>query len=361
MENSVFPEISKIAVLRATALGDLVFALPALEALCGAYPQAELVFLGREWHHVFLPGRLPGVHRVVIVPPARNKEQISQGWVIDPAAADDFIQQMRGEHFDLAVQLHGAGDYSNPLIKAFEPRYAVGLKSPGAAPLDRWIPYRYYQNEIIRALEVVGLTGASLPSNRWMPQLRHLTADALEAAPVVEQLHRPFAVLHPGSTDPRRCWSPEKFAVVGDFLAAAGFAVVLTGTSIESGRVSAVMERMRAPANNLCGRLSLSGLAGLLAQAALFVGNDTGPLHLALAAGTKAIGLFWVEYIVNSLPLTRAGFTPLIAWRRDCPRCGLFLNKEEIDDPSSSCTHGVSLLEEILPAEVIREVEALIA
>ncbi|MBE0699081.1 MAG: hypothetical protein IH586_19350 [Anaerolineaceae bacterium] len=60
MLNTVFPQVSKIAVLRATALSGLVFALPALEALRAAYPQAEIIFLGREWHPAFLTGRLPG-------------------------------------------------------------------------------------------------------------------------------------------------------------------------------------------------------------------------------------------------------------------------------------------------------------
>lgn len=360
MQNTVFPQVMKIAVLRATALGDLVFALPALAALREAYPQAELVYLGREWHRAFLPGRLPGPHRVVAIPPARSKEEIRQGFVIDPAVEVAFINQMQAEHFDLAIQLHGAGEYSNPFLKAFAPRYAIGLKSPRALSLDRWIPYQYYQNEVIRVLEVVSLAGARLPTDRLQPELKLLDTDFQEAEPIVSQLQRPFVVIHPGSTDPRRCWSPARFAEVGDFLAAAGFTVLLTGTSIESGRVQAVAEAMRAPAVNLCGRLGLPGLAGLLAQAVMFVGNDTSPLHLALAVGTKAVGLFWVEYSLNSLPLNCAFFTSLLAWRRECPLCGALLNKKEIDYPSGSCGHEHSMLEEITPAEVIQGIEALI-
>ncbi|MBE0699082.1 MAG: glycosyltransferase family 9 protein [Anaerolineaceae bacterium] len=298
---------------------------------------------------------------VIAVPSPRGKEEIRRGLVIDPAAEHDFTMQMQAEQFDLALQLQDAGEYSNSFLRAFAPRYLVGLKSANAAPLDHWIPYLHYQNEVVRALEVVGLAGASLSSDRLLPHLNLLDKDYSDAAPIVEQLHRPFAVLHPGSTDPRRCWSPQKFAEVGDFLAASGFSILLTGTSIESGRVNAVAEAMRAPVINLCGRLGLLGLAGLLAQAALFVGNDTGPLHLALAVGAKAVGLFWAEYIVNSLPLTRVTFYPLIAWQRTCPGCGAFLIKKEIDHPSGSCAHGYSMLEEIGSADVIRGVKALIA
>src|SRR5437667_7394301 len=66
------PDVHKIAVLRANAIGDLTFALPALEALCAAYPGAELVLLGQEWHARFLEGRPGPVDRVVVVPPYRG-------------------------------------------------------------------------------------------------------------------------------------------------------------------------------------------------------------------------------------------------------------------------------------------------
>jgi len=63
------PEVEKIAVLRANALGDYLFCLPALESLRAAYPQAEIVLLGAPWHSRFLTGRSgPVRNRVVVVP-----------------------------------------------------------------------------------------------------------------------------------------------------------------------------------------------------------------------------------------------------------------------------------------------------
>ncbi len=53
------PEVRRIAVLRANAIGDFIFTLPALEAIRAAYPDAELVLLGRPWHATFLADR-PG-------------------------------------------------------------------------------------------------------------------------------------------------------------------------------------------------------------------------------------------------------------------------------------------------------------
>src|SRR5436309_7008981 len=64
--------VRKIAVLRANALGDFIFALPALEALRAAYPQAEIVLLAKGWHATFLKGRPGPVDRVVVVPPCEG-------------------------------------------------------------------------------------------------------------------------------------------------------------------------------------------------------------------------------------------------------------------------------------------------
>src|SRR5687767_9031601 len=64
------PDVERIAVLRANALGDFIFILPALDALRAAYPQAELVLLGAPWHAELLRDRPGPVDRVLVVPPA---------------------------------------------------------------------------------------------------------------------------------------------------------------------------------------------------------------------------------------------------------------------------------------------------
>ncbi|NLG98605.1 MAG: glycosyltransferase family 9 protein [Chloroflexi bacterium] len=362
MDGSCISNVRKIALLRATALGDLIFALPAIEALRAAYPQAELVYLGRRWHVDFLSGRLPGSHRVIAVPPPVGAD-IARGLVIDPAAEDEFFPRMQAEAFDLALQMHGGGVYSNPFICRLKARFSVGLKAPNAVPLDRWVPYVYYQNEVVRLLEVVALIGAG-PADGAVsltPRLPLLASDLEAAAAVLEEIRAPFVVLHPGSTDPRRRWQPEKFAAVGDFCAAQGLQVVLCGASSDAAQVQAVQARMHAPAANLCSRLSLPGLAGLLSQAALFIGNDSGPLHLALAVGARAVGLFWVEYILNSMPLTRSSFYPLIAWRRTCPICGATIHKAEIDSPAGPCTHEVSFLDELAAEDAVSAVKEMLS
>lgn len=347
------PHVRTIAVLRANGLGDFVFGLPALMALRAAYPTAEIVYLGLAWHRAFLQDRPGPVDRVVVIPPIYGVGEHHPERE-DPARVAAFCQAMQAERFDLALQLQGGGDHSNALVRRLGARLTVGARSPQAPPLDRWVPYRFRQNEVLRLLEVVALVGAR--PVELVPRLTLLPRDRAEAARVLGPLDGPLAVLHPGSNDRRRRWPPEKFARVGDYLARRGWTVALIGTAGERDLVEAVAARMQRPVRNLAGLLSLNGLAGLLARADLVVANDSGPLHLAVAVGSRTVGLFWCGTAFTGYPVALARHVPLISWLTRCPLCG-----GDLLGPPGPCRHEVSLLAEITVEAVIAAIEGLLA
>lgn len=338
------PDVRTIAVLRANAIGDFVFALPALDALRAAYPRAELVLLGQDWHARFLAGRPGPVDRVVVVPASRgvNGDERCAG---DPRALERFFAAMQAERFDLAVQLHGGGRHSNPFVRRLGARVTVGLRTPDADPLDRWLPYVYSQHEYLRYLEVVALAGA--PPVALEPRLTLTDADRRESAAVVPATGRPLVLLHPGAGDPRRRWPPANFAAVADTLTAAGVTIALSGAGHERAIVDAVAAATLTPAIDLCGRLSLGGLAATMARAALVVSNDSGPLHLAHAVGAASVGLFWGFNLVTAAPLTRTRHRPLAAWEMHCRACGGPL-------VPSACRHPASVVASI-PVAAVRD------
>jgi ADP-heptose:LPS heptosyltransferase len=166
-------------------------------------------------------------------------------------------------------------------------------------------------------------------------------------------------VLHPGATDPRRRWPAERFAAVGDRLAAAGAEIVVTGVRSEREVVERVCVRMREPVRPVVDELSIGGLAALLADSALLVSNDTGPLHLARAVGTAAIGLFWVGNMINGAEVSRARYRPLISWTIHCPECGADCTRDlyPARTGGTACRHSPSFVADIPVDEV--EYEAL--
>ena len=194
-----FEGVKRIAVLRGGGLGDLMFAMPALDALAAAYPEAELTLLGTPLHAALLAGRPGPVDRVEVLPHA---EGVRPGRP-DPAALASFLAGMRARKFDLAVQVHGGGRNSNPFLLELGAAHTVGTRTPDAVPLERTIPYVYYQHEVLRALEVAGLAGAVPLSLE--PQLEVLPVEEEKAAAYVVP-GRDLVTLHPGATDPRRRW-----------------------------------------------------------------------------------------------------------------------------------------------------------
>ncbi len=340
----------RIAVLRANRVGDLVFTLPALTALKAAWPDGELTLLGCRWHVPFLAGRPGPVDRVVAVPPSEGVNTLD-GPPAPVPALDAFFAEMAAERFDLALQLHGGGRFSNPFVRRLGARATAGLRTPDAAPLDRDVPYVYWQNEVVRSLEVARAVGA--PPVDLDPVLAVTEADRAEAAPHIAG--GAFAVLCPGASDPRRRWPAGGFAQVGDGLAADGLRVLVTGVEDERAVVEGVAAAMTAPAVPLVGAVSLGGLTGLLAAATVVVTNDSGPLHLANATGTPTVGIYWGGNLVNGAPPYRGRHRPVPSFRVACPRCGA-----DCMDPAARCDHPDSFVADVPAGEVLAAARDLV-
>jgi ADP-heptose:LPS heptosyltransferase len=188
----------------------------------------------------------------------------------------------------------------------------------------------------MRDLEVVGLVGA--PPVSIEPRYRGVRArDRKAALDLLPPRADPLVVIHPSASDPRRRWPAESFAAVGDSVARRGATVVVVGTDSERQVVAEVVGSMRAPAVDLCGRLDLPTLVGLLSEADLIVGNDSGPLHLGAAVGAATVGIFWCGNLITAGPFTRRKHRAVLSWRLTCPICG-------VDCTKSTCDHRVSFV-----------------
>jgi ADP-heptose:LPS heptosyltransferase len=339
------PGVRRIAALRANALGDLLVALPALEAVRAAYPDAELVLLARRWHHEFLSGRPGPVDRVIELPPLLGVSVPDDGDApTDPPA--DFIAALRAERFDVALQLHGGGRFSNPFVRRLGARVTAGPRARDAQALDRWFRYEYWQHEALRYLEVAALVGAAPVSLQATVAVTE--SDRAEALRVVPAVEGRLVAVHPGAGDRRRRWPAERFAAVADALAGDGAHVVVTGDAADRDLVARVVGAMRRPARPLAGALSLGGLAGLLERCALVMGNDTGPLHLARAVGVPTVAVYWAGNLLNAGPLGRGRHRTPVSWTTHCPVCGVNVIEERCDhDPSFVAAVGAEpVLEE---------------
>ncbi|HEU4672690.1 MAG TPA: glycosyltransferase family 9 protein, partial [Candidatus Limnocylindrales bacterium] len=252
---TLVPDVRRIAVLRASALGDFVFALPALAALRAAYPAAEITLLARAWHAELLAGRPSAIDRVIALPEGFVGDE---GGPVSPAERRRVLRRLRGEGFDLGIQLHGGGRNSNPIVAALGARVTAGSRTPDAPPLDRLVPYVYWQREIDRWLEVVALVGGAAVG--LDPTLVATDDDRVRSERIVPPTDMPVVVLHPGATDRRRRWPAERFGAVAAALGAEGRKVLVTGSGDEADVVDRVVSASRGRAVGLTGRLDLAAL-----------------------------------------------------------------------------------------------------
>jgi ADP-heptose:LPS heptosyltransferase len=341
---ALVPGVRKLAVLRANALGDFIVTLPALEALRAAYPTAELLLLGSGWHPGFLTGRPGPIDRCLAIPPTTGiRDDLPPA---RPEQLEAFFAAMRSEGFDLAVQLQGGGGHSNSFLRRLGARLTAGSQAPDAPALDRNVCYTLYQPEVLRFLEVAELVGATPVTLE--PRLQVTAADRAEASRVLPHHGGLLVVLHPGATDPRRRWPIERLATVGTELARKGARLAVVGTAAEASLTARLVDALDHDAADLTGRLSLGGLAGLLEQATLLIGNDSGPRHLAAAVGTATVAVYWAPNLVNVGPLIRNRHRAPTSWRVDCPACGA-------NALADRCNHDASMVADVSVDEVLAE------
>jgi ADP-heptose:LPS heptosyltransferase len=103
---------------------------------------------------------------------------------------------------------------------------------------------------------------------------------------------KPFVSIHAGAGNIHKQWTTEGFAQVADWLSAQGFQVIFVGADRDLDKIDATMSLIRHKAYNLGGSLSIGELMALFEMSSLFLGNDSGPMHLAAAMGTPVVALF---------------------------------------------------------------------
>lgn len=360
-----FNDVKRIAVLRGGGLGDLIYTYPALTALKNAYPDATITLLGTPVHAAVVAATEGPVDDVEMLPVTRgvhdgprNGERFEDD-AEDVAAQQAFFEAMRARKFDIALQMHGGGRFSNPFLLRLGARHTVGTRTKDADRLERNLDYIYYQNEPDRWLEVAGLAGAP---PIIVPPLRPLPEHQRNIAGFRDPQRRSLVVVHPGATDPRRRWPASYFAEAVAAAAAEGAQVLIVGDRSEKALAqevaeSAVRSLTEVDSNavrSVAGELDIGDLAALLADATVMLASDSGPRHLAQALGTPTVGIFWVGNALNAGPRGRSLHRVHMSWVTRCPRCGSDVT--QVGWTAPHCGHDDTLIRGIAVADVVQDV-----
>jgi ADP-heptose:LPS heptosyltransferase len=221
-----------------------------------------------------------------------------------------FLATIQALELDLAIQLHGSGELTNPIVCLFGARHVAGHVRAGSPPANasRFLTWHDEVSEIRRGLRLMAHLGWSSDDEALeFPLAPEAPAEveALASGPGGDALRGRIACLHPGASAASRRWPAHEFAAVGDGLAAMGLGIVLTGTPDERQLTRAVADAMQAPSLDLAGHTTLDGLGALLRRSSVLVSNDTGVAHLADALRVPSVVVFRDSSVERWGPLDR--------------------------------------------------------
>jgi ADP-heptose:LPS heptosyltransferase len=152
------------------------------------------------------------------------------------------------------------------------------------------------KHRVYRYLEMASAVGAGCDSGSFRLKATEAKRVSLKnkLSGIGIKTEKPIVCIHPGAGRMFREWTSKGFSEVSDWLSAEGFQVVIIGGKGDLNKINDVLSLSGRSPYNLGGDLSLGELIALLEISSLYIGNDTGPLHIAAAVGTlPVIGLFF--------------------------------------------------------------------
>jgi ADP-heptose:LPS heptosyltransferase len=303
----------KILLIRLRLIGDVVFTTPAIRAVRRTFPDAHLTYLV-EPHAAPVVQDNPHLNRVIVVPRARGWRRVIQDLTV--------AQQLRHEAFDIVMDFHG-GPPGSWLTWATGARVRVGYEVAGrswmyttAVSRPRELRPRHSvenQWDLLPHLSPA-LTGPPDPTTDRVEMVVPADVDArvarrLQEAGVAED-HR-LIVVHVSAGNPFRRWPAEHFEELAVQLGAADPVrrIILTSGPSEVEAARQIGERARrrvglAGTETILAGLdfTLAELRSLVARAALFIGGDSGPLHVAATTNVPIVGLYGPTLPMRSAP-----------------------------------------------------------
>jgi lipopolysaccharide heptosyltransferase I len=287
----------KILIIKLSAIGDVVQTLPALEAIKKAYPDSAVTWVVEE----AAAGILEGHPLIDLLLVSRRKAWLRM--LRDPFTALSglahiirFLKELRSTRYDIAVDFQGLFK-SGILIGLARAGRKIGFdrsREFSSLFLNERLPaYDREKHALERYLDVARYLGAKDPSPKCALPVERERKLMKERTEALRPQGRPLVVVNPVARWTTKLWPERNFSELADRLVKEKHAVVVfTGSREDRVVNNRVLSLMSQKAVNWAGETTLKELAALASLADLFITTDTGPMHLAAAAGTRVLALF---------------------------------------------------------------------
>jgi len=277
----------RIALIKPSALGDIIHALPVLTALRRRYPHAHITWVVNQVYAPLLHG-----HRDLNEVLSFDRRASRRGLRAAVRSWLGFLSELRRRRFDVAIDLQGL-TRSAVMMAATGAKRRVGLSTAREGATWTYTDVVsvadfnaiHAVDRCWRIAEAFGVGDAAKEFPIPIPdEARRWAESATHGYP------RPWLMLGPGARWITKRWPPEHFAALARRAwDSFGGTVFFVGGEEETPAALAVRRRLSGPCRDLTGRTTLPRLAALLQRADAMLANDTGPLHLAAALGRPIV------------------------------------------------------------------------
>lgn len=282
-----------ILVIDFGQLGDVVMSLPALQAIRRRFPRARItIAVGKPGAEVVDLSRCADTTLVV------DRVALRDGFKpLSVLRLLQLVRNVRGRHFDFVIDLHSLSEtnllgflsgapkrlysrrpHSWDFLANFSPRPPIEVDHRKRHLVDRYL-------DVLQPLEI-----------KEAPKVPKLATRAVDDQAIERMLKKakadtgaPLVGLFPGAGHPSRCWPLERFSELADFLVRNHGARVLVFAGPEERAWLPAMRTLFPQSALILDRLTIPQLASAQARLAVFVSNDTGPMHIAAAVGSPVV------------------------------------------------------------------------
>lgn len=290
--------IQRLLIVRLSAMGDIIHTMPAVMALREAFPDTKIGWVVEErWAELLCTGstrrngsRSPLADKIhaVNITSWRSSLFSPRTW----QQIGGKLRALRADHYDVAVDFQGA--VRSAVIARWSGTPVVyGVAQPRENAASMW----YTRQVMARGTHIIeqNLSLASAVSGHALsaPKVQFPCDPALEeevGRDLDDRKVGPFAILNPGAGWGAKQWPAERYGYVAKKLGELGLKSLINAGPGEEILARAAEASSDGAAEALT--CSLSELIALTRRSRLFIGGDTGPLHLAAALGVPVVGIF---------------------------------------------------------------------
>jgi heptosyltransferase-1 len=289
-------------VVRLSAMGDIIHAMPAVAALRQARPEIKIGWLIEErWSELLCSRPSERLAARSALKPLADWVHVAKFSAWRKALLSDetwreirtCVREVRGMQYELTLDLQGA-------VRSALVARATGAKTRVGPSQPREGPARMFYSKAVdtqgehvveQALSVTWVLAGQQLSYQAPPFPADPEIEAWASTTHNQQFGgKPLAILNPGAGWGAKCWPAESFAMVAQHLSQRGMAVAINHGPGEESLANSVAQASGGAALSL--KCSVGELIAFTRRASLFVGGDTGPMHLAAAMRVPVVGLF---------------------------------------------------------------------